>query len=634
MPIDPTSIFAAAQQTTNPPNNGITGTGLLILGATGWAVWQLARGGCKIPHAMRERLDSELWPVYADKCGLSGMERDKHYTRTRTGVSLGVFLPPGKTRFLLQKEAYKIESALSAPPGTLTVEEDPDRSDHCYLTFALCEEAEPATAAPVVGSGPLRLIANPALFEEMTEERGLTGLSVLSHSETTDGLSVSVRLGGTLTLRGLSAKADQLETGLKAPHGSLRVVPAARADRAELRIRLREPLMTSACWPGHPSRDIRIPVALGRDDQGRAVAVNALQRLVVAGTSGSGKSVALRALCAAVAVSGNATLIYIDPKRVEGGLWSKVPGVRVAGTKEEITAAVADIRQALSDRLGAMAARGDAEHEPSPEEPAIVVVVDEGAELKRLGLADAVMQLESVAQMGRAADVWLWWCSQTPTAKSGGLPQGIGTMAEGILGLRVKDPAVSRYVFGEDAADSGWAPHALPQSPGYFLLRDAGHLEPVTCRTDDFRPGDIALHTAGADSSFVWPEPEPVFGVTGNTATPPLPTVPFDALTGPGNGGEPDTVLPETRRSEGVSSATATPDATPGNAGRTNGAEVSIADVLLFADGPVGVREIARQSGQNPGTVSKRLARMERDGQAVRTDAGWVLPTAVREGDQ
>jgi predicted Rossmann fold nucleotide-binding protein DprA/Smf involved in DNA uptake len=93
-------------------------------------------------------------------------------------------------------------------------------------------------------------------------------------------------------------------------------------------------------------------------------------------------------------------------------------------------------------------------------------------------------------------------------------------------------------------------------------------------------------------------------------------------------------VLPETRRSEGVSSATATPDATPGNTGRTNGAEVSIADILLFADGPVGVREIARQSGQNPGTVSKRLNRMERDGQAVRTDTGWVLPTAVREGDQ
>lgn len=631
MPIDPTSIFAAAHA-ADPPNNGVSGTGVALLAGMGWAAWMLMRDrGCKIPPAMQERLDSELWPVYADKCGLGGMERDAHYTRTDTGVSLGVFLPPGKTRLLLQKEAYRIESALSAPPDTLTVVEDPDRSDHCYLVFALCKEAEAETAAPVTGTGPMRLIANPGLWDAMTEERGLSGLSVLSHTETADGLSVAVRLGVPLTLKTLTAKADQLETGLKAPHGSLTIRSAARSDRAEVRIRLREPLMASSGWPGHPSRDITVPVALGRDEHGQPEAVNALQRLVIAGTSGSGKSVALRALCAAVAVSDNAALLYIDPKRVEGGQWKKVPGVRVASTKAEIEAAVADTKQALSDRLEAMEARGDAEHTPSRDEPAVFVVVDEGAELKRLGLADVVEQLESLAQMGRAADFWLYWCSQTPTAKSGGLPMGIGTMAEGIIGLRVKDPAVSRYVYGEDAGDNGWAPHALPQSPGYFLLRDADHLEPVTCRTDDFRPADIARHTAGAGSSFVWPTPEPVAGMaTGNGSTPPPPTVPFEALIG----GADEKVLPETRRSEGVSGATATRDGNSGNTDRTNGENVSIADVLLFATGPIGLREIARQTGQNPGTVSKRLARMVQDGQAVRTDAGWLLPSAVREGDR
>jgi S-DNA-T family DNA segregation ATPase FtsK/SpoIIIE len=275
-------------------------------------------------------------------------------------------------------------------------------------------------------------------------------------------------------------------------------------------------------------------------------------------------------------------LTYVDMKAVEGSLWRGVADV--ATTPDEIRTAVGRLEARMRARLDDMAAKGIVDHKPTAAEPAEIPIVDEGAELTRAGLADGITRLETLAQLGRAAQFWLIWATQYPTDSSGGLPVAIGTQAEATFGLRTETARINRVVFGEGVDSTGWKSHDLPAGGGWFLLRDAKHAQPERARAyliteDDVRtlPRAEALEDAIPDQAL------PVA---------PLPDLPLPTSADAGNGA--------------------------GNGQRAMGT----ADLVLVADGPMSGRRIAELIGSNPGTAKRLLDRMAADGIVRSTSDG------------
>lgn len=444
-------------------------------------------------------------------------------------------------------------------------------------------------------------------WDSMCVRRGLTGLLRGKIVRTPYGIAVHVRMSGSLTADVVSSRLNQIETGLGVTRGSLRLIPGSKADRAVIAITLRDPLSEATRWPGHTSMDISKPVLVGRDETGASIRVNALQRFVIAGTSGAGKSVFLRLLGAAAVMSHNARLSYVDLKAVEASLWETIPGVDVATTADQVRTMVSGISDRMRHRLQVMASRGDVGHKPTPSEPAEIIIVDEGAELKRAGLDDVITQMESLSQIGRAADFWLVWASQYPTDKSGGLPVGIGTQAEAVVGLRVETPRINRNVFGEDAGGTGWESDKLPGGGGWFLLRDPQHTHPERSRAFLLDPDDVRSLTPFKRGQETNPQ-APV-----SRTVPPMPT--YD---------------PAVPAQEPLNKPLNKPT-------RRHAVAVTVADeirlCLAVCTEPVGNNRIAELIGRPKGTVSKTISKMIASGE-ITADHDKKYTLVTTEADQ
>jgi DNA-binding IclR family transcriptional regulator len=66
--------------------------------------------------------------------------------------------------------------------------------------------------------------------------------------------------------------------------------------------------------------------------------------------------------------------------------------------------------------------------------------------------------------------------------------------------------------------------------------------------------------------------------------------------------------------------------------GNTPAVADRITEELMVSPMPMGVRALARQTGLNPGTVHRALARLTADGEVTRTDEGFTLTTTPEEG--
>lgn len=96
----------------------------------------------------------------------------------------------------------------------------------------------------------------------------------------------------------------------------------------------------------------------------------------------------------------------------------------------------------------------------------------------------ALPGLESLARMGRAALIDLWWMTQKPTIDDG-IPKQIAPQIGVSICLAVRTPAEARVVLGEDAQAKGWNADELPV-PGVALIRDGKRKpDPVQVRYMD-----------------------------------------------------------------------------------------------------------------------------------------------------
>ena len=177
----------------------------------------------------------------------------------------------------------------------------------------------------------------------------------------------------------------------------------------------------------------KISFAVGKDIGGNRIIGNIakLPHLLIAGTTGSGKSVCMNSLIISLlykASPDEVRLIMIDPKMVELGIYNGIPHLLIPVVTDPKKAAgslqwaVAEMMRRYSI-MSESGARDIASYnrviEGNPERkklPQIVVVIDELADLMLVAAKEVEESICRVAQMGRAAGVHLVIATQRPSA--------------------------------------------------------------------------------------------------------------------------------------------------------------------------------------------------------------------------
>ena len=177
----------------------------------------------------------------------------------------------------------------------------------------------------------------------------------------------------------------------------------------------------------------RISFAVGKDIGGNRIIgdIGRLPHMLIAGTTGSGKSVCMNSLIVSLlykARPDEVKLIMVDPKMVELGVYNGIPHLLIPVVTDPKKAAGA-LQWAVTEmmrRYSMMAdagvrdlesynkqARASDETEAMPQ---IVVVIDELADLMLVAAKEVEESICRIAQMGRAAGIHLVIATQRPSA--------------------------------------------------------------------------------------------------------------------------------------------------------------------------------------------------------------------------
>ncbi|MFW6722916.1 MarR family transcriptional regulator [Streptomyces sp. MAR4 CNY-716] len=438
----------------------------------------------------------------------------------------------------------------------------------------------------------------PQHWKDHAEQRGLDGTLTGRPKLTEAGIVCAVRLDGTWTPGKLRSAEDYIRALLGA-RTSLRMQIKAgkQGGWAELILRTRSAADgDDLTWT--PERR-----SLGIDTvTGEAVNVPLGERLLIAGRSGAGKSVASRPLLYDASEGATNALVIIDLKRVEGRLWDH--RARVASTPCEVVDVVDELETEMLERLSVLP-KGQDTWTPTADRPRITVVVDEGAEVMtaadkvpyetdtddgktRTVNRSALPGLESLARMGRAACIDLWWMTQKPTIGDG-IPKQIAPQIGISICLAVRTPAEARVVLGEDAQAKGWNADELPV-PGVALVRDGRRKpDPVKVRYMD-KAVVIALPDRTPWSRTAAP----------TTATASAPTL---------------TLVKNTAPEEPAADS----------------APARVLKAIETADGPVRQKDLVTLTGLSKGAVSKAVKTLTTGGSITRSVDGRL--TAARGSD-
>ena len=314
-----------------------------------------------------------------------------------------------------------------------------------------------------------------------------------------------VRVDKIVSLERDLARATRAERiNILAPIPGKDTVGIELANSRKVMVKLRE-LLQSPDW-GEAKGHAKIPLALGKDVYGKAIITDLAQmpHLLVAGTTGSGKSVCINALIASMLfrfTPEELRFIIIDPKVVEMQFYNSLPhlafpivtdpkkvllalrwlidemerrykifarvGVRnIVGfnsrpkkkTQKELDADA--VESGVSpDNSRQSAGAADAtinvprDNEiPIPDKiPYIVVIIDELADLMQTAPADVETAIARITQMARAAGIHLIVATQTPRADvvTGVIKANIPSR----IAFQVASKIDSRVILDENGAD-------------------------------------------------------------------------------------------------------------------------------------------------------------------------------------
>jgi len=362
-----------------------------------------------------------------------------------------------------------------------------------------------------------RTAADPAELEQiqqiLIETLGQFGIAVAA-GDITKGPTITryevypakgVRVDKIVALERDLARATSAERiNILAPIPGKDTVGIELANTRKVKVTLRE-LLQSQDWEEAKTKS-KLPLALGKDVYGKTIIADLAQmpHLLVAGTTGSGKSVCINALVASMIfrfTPEELRFIMIDPKVVEMQVYNSLPHLVipvVTDPKKVLLAlrwvidemekrykifAHAGVRNITSfngrppkktqkelDELegttprdkGRDGARPSNEEEeirvPREDElvipdrmPYIVIIIDELADLMQTAPADVESAIARITQMARAAGIHLIVATQTPRADviTGVIKANIPSR----IAFQVASKIDSRVILDENGAD-------------------------------------------------------------------------------------------------------------------------------------------------------------------------------------
>lgn len=200
-------------------------------------------------------------------------------------------------------------------------------------------------------------------------------------------------------------------------------VPNSQKEMIYLREILESEVFKSSSSP--------LVLGLGKDIVGNPFVTDLqkLPHLLIAGTTGSGKSVGLNAMILSLLYRNspdNLRLIMVDPKKVEFSLYEQIPHLLtpiITDAKKAIIA-LNNVAREMERRYEMMKAiktktidgyNAKARSEGGEILPFIVIIIDELADLMMTGGKEAEGSIIRIAQMGRAAGLHLIVATQRPS---------------------------------------------------------------------------------------------------------------------------------------------------------------------------------------------------------------------------
>lgn len=258
-------------------------------------------------------------------------------------------------------------------------------------------------------------------------------------------------------------------------------VPYPQANRAT--ISLRE-LLDHPEWAQF-SKTASLPLALGKDARGQPVCCDLARapHLLVAGTTGSGKSVSLNVMLMSLLLSCSPLqlrLLLIDPKIVELGVYADIPHL-YAPVVNEMTEASAALVWAVGEMERRYQLMADADVNEleaynaiagTEALPRIVVVIDEFGDLMLAHAKQVEPLLARLAQKARAAGIHLLLATQRPSADV--ITGLIKANLPSRCALKVTSNVNSRVIL-----DEGGAEHLLGRGDALCLLPGSLDLQRV-----------------------------------------------------------------------------------------------------------------------------------------------------------
>jgi S-DNA-T family DNA segregation ATPase FtsK/SpoIIIE len=221
----------------------------------------------------------------------------------------------------------------------------------------------------------------------------------------------------------------------------------------------------------------KLTLAMGKDINGRIVTADlaTMPHVLIAGSTGSGKSVAINAMIMSVlykATPEQVRMILVDPKRVELGMYEGIPHLFTPIITEPKLAANA-LRNAVREmerRLKLLASRSvrnidqynklfdggtPSLFDDQPEEkplPYIVIIIDELADLMMLDKANVEESVTRLAQMARAVGIHLVLATQRPSVDviTGLIKANVPTR----MSFRLATKVDSRTILDSNGAES------------------------------------------------------------------------------------------------------------------------------------------------------------------------------------
>ena len=343
--------------------------------------------------------------------------------KARVTVSAEISDPPKVQRMSrdeVNAEAQTVAEAISATE---------DKPDYVYPPVGLLKSG---TAA--AGDAREEILVNKERLEGAIRSFGI-GATIVGVTRGPTVTRYDIELDQGVKLARVTNLAGDLALAL----GVVNVRIAPIPDKiSTVGIEVPNKIVSTVCLrdiiesPKFTSAKSKLSFALGKDIGGECIVGNIakLPHMLIAGTTGSGKSVCMNSLILSLlykARPDEVKLIMIDPKMVELGVYNGIPHLYVPVVTDPKKAAgalqwsVVEMlkRYRLFSEIGVRDIEAYNRHCQSSGEatlPRVVIVIDELADLMMIASKDVEESICRVAQMGRAAGMHLVIATQRPSA--------------------------------------------------------------------------------------------------------------------------------------------------------------------------------------------------------------------------